>query len=404
MSGKKTMFKGHSINACMNRALGSDAEFMIKTRSGRTVPATLVLEDQKKASASTYSKVFNDGRQGEFAVNCSTCREILTKNMLFAINDAKGQIREHNFKHGTDLRMAVGSFAEMTFDDIISGGEECLKSGCKPDLDAYTCEQMPPIQDYHRQEIVICGCHIHATIEQKIRGDIGAISEIIRLCDAFCGIPITMAYGGKQDKMRRRFGGLAGRFRMTPYGLEYRTPGGTTLKYPAFTSLAAAGVRTAIAAATLKDGKKFPHDDLDFDTIREAINSSDPDLASDVWYGCIRGKLMEFFKPSGAFPILEGWSPPGLYNNLATFEFFCKNKSRIKPLTWGSMAASRLSRFGWLKGVQNGIQKIGEEYIEFVTKGDYRLKDKEMLAISVKIDDSRNWPSSVFSYIQENSL
>lgn len=89
--------------------------------------------------------------------------------------------------------------------------------GCDPDLDVYTLDvvQMSPDQF---QNLRTCGGHVHVGGISDIGND--NTVKLIRLLDIYLGVPSVLL---DKDNNRRRFYGQAGRFRVKPYGIEYRT-------------------------------------------------------------------------------------------------------------------------------------------------------------------------------------
>jgi hypothetical protein len=103
--------------------------------------------------------------------------------------------------------------------------EQANMFGCSPDFDAYMLgAPNPRIQplELERPEGSwrFCGGHIHIgykTVAPDLPEYVAAM-----FCDLFLGIGMVSNNFDKQGE-RRRYYGTPGRFRPTPYGLEYRT-------------------------------------------------------------------------------------------------------------------------------------------------------------------------------------
>lgn len=92
--------------------------------------------------------------------------------------------------------------------------------GCDPDFDAYSMGSPNPKVDtkdlvVKTREWRFAGGHIHI-------GHTAAVPPFVaaNFCDLFLGLKFL---GADPQKIRRQYYGQAGRYRPTPYGLEYRT-------------------------------------------------------------------------------------------------------------------------------------------------------------------------------------
>lgn len=92
-----------------------------------------------------------------------------------------------------------------------------MESGCDPDRDVYRCEEnLPIVLNGNRR---YCGGHIHIGLD-TIDHTPWLRETIIKYCDLLLGVPATIM---DDDVYRRGAYGTPGRFRVKPYGVEYRT-------------------------------------------------------------------------------------------------------------------------------------------------------------------------------------
>jgi len=107
--------------------------------------------------------------------------------------------------------------AEYDVDQLATA--QAATFGCSPDLDAYENGQALGVTPSALGNTRCAGGHIHLGFDNK--GDIPPF-VVAQLADAMIGL--WEVYFGKSQGIRRRFYGTAGRYRVKPYGIEYRTP------------------------------------------------------------------------------------------------------------------------------------------------------------------------------------
>jgi hypothetical protein len=113
---------------------------------------------------------------------------------------------------------------EFTREALTAAGPQAMQFGCSPDFDAYNMGARhtrvdPAALGTERGAWRFAGGHIH--VGYKDVCDIPEYAAAL-FCDVTLGLALVVA--GEQQGRRRDLYGMAGRFRPTPYGVEYRTP------------------------------------------------------------------------------------------------------------------------------------------------------------------------------------
>lgn len=110
--------------------------------------------------------------------------------------------------------------------------------GCRPEFDAWQLDSgAPTIVETPSVEpgntLRTCGGHIHVGGKMELDD----IPSYIRAMDLMVGIPSVMLNNDPTSVRRHRLYGGAGRFRVTDYGLEYRTLSNFWLARPELTAI-----------------------------------------------------------------------------------------------------------------------------------------------------------------------
>lgn len=106
-----------------------------------------------------------------------------------------------------------------TYSDAQLSTGQAREFGCSPDLDAYTRNFTTPISPAMLGNERYAGGHIHIGYGNT---DIVPHSVVAQLADALVGL--WEVYYKLSQGNRRQHYGTAGRYRVKPYGIEYRTP------------------------------------------------------------------------------------------------------------------------------------------------------------------------------------
>jgi hypothetical protein len=100
---------------------------------------------------------------------------------------------------------------------------EALEMGCEPDMCAYTLKEMKGPKASAMGAWRVCSGHLHFGHAKLKAASLEEKALFVRLLDRIVG-PGSGADVFQHTWRRRFFYGQAGRFRIKPYGLEYRTP------------------------------------------------------------------------------------------------------------------------------------------------------------------------------------
>jgi hypothetical protein len=134
----------------------------------------------------------------------------------YAIGSAIDHL-EMNVLKDTDVRMFEFPSAEYCPEQLATA--QASTFGCSPDLDAYENDQALGVTPSALGNFRCAGGHIHLGYENKSNIPPFVVAQ---LSDALIGL--WEPYFGQRQGIRRKFYGTAGRYRVKPYGIEYRTP------------------------------------------------------------------------------------------------------------------------------------------------------------------------------------
>lgn len=201
--------------------IGADPEFFIKDRqTGTPTPICGLLGGTKGAAI----PVGNYGLQEDNVMaeyNIPPCSDVLR----FARHITSGRAALMDYLNARN----VGQFeADLSparlFPHMLLEHPQAKQFGCSPDFDAYTLGQ--PNRRVDPQELTnprgawrFSGGHVHIGYKEDVRAEMPEY-VVAQFADVFLGLR-SVAWD-KQGE-RRKFYGTAGRYRPTPYGIEYRT-------------------------------------------------------------------------------------------------------------------------------------------------------------------------------------
>jgi hypothetical protein len=156
--------------------------------------------------------------------------------------------------------------------------------GCSPDMCVYDEERLSsPSQDARETNWRTGGFHVHFSLP-NLRQDVYLAQSLVLACDATLGIVDVLLEHSDLGRKRREMYGAAGKFRLQPWGVEYRTPSSTVVVHPEVTEAFLSIAKTLHAAFEQNelDGYNLI-DSLGFDDVVTAINEVDVDKAMVLW-------------------------------------------------------------------------------------------------------------------------
>ncbi len=108
---------------------------------------------------------------------------------------------------------------------------DAKKVNCAPEFCPYEMEQAKsPVDEILYGTLRTCGGHVHLGSEHLIEGHYGILS--MYMMDLFLGIPSLWLDKDPTSAIRRSMYGAAGRYRVKPYGMEYRSLSNFWLQSP----------------------------------------------------------------------------------------------------------------------------------------------------------------------------
>lgn len=295
-------------------SLGSDPEFFI-TSEGKVVGSERLLGE--KGQQLSYGKLVRDGVQVELQTVAETCRGRLGNKMKSMMMDIEGLL------NAAKLGISLETVVDIE-DDVWETLPETSKAlGCSPSLNVYDNAATIGVDPatYRARSagghIHMGGTRVHAITAANMQVD------LVMACDILMGNLSVLLDRSPRASERRQVYGRAGEYRNQPHGVEYRTLSNFWLRSNPLMSLMMGQARLAailvagmeqwdpnmirqenyygpglhlLGAYTQKPYQA--HMDLmravDMAAIREAINTSNFDLAWSNWKA-MEGWIKEYF-------------------------------------------------------------------------------------------------------------
>lgn len=208
---------------------GADPEFMI-TRDGEYCSAIGVVQGDKENRIKIQGhQFFWDNVMAECAVKPSRSKKEALENFREFLGIYTAMVRPY------ELTVQ----ASQIYPDSELQHEGARKVGCAPDWCAYEMKlKDAPKDEIKNGNFRSCGGHIHL-------GDTGEVLQtdgeepllVVHMLDLFLGVPSLWLDRDPSSPARRRLYGQAGRYRVTDYGIEYRSLGNFWLQSPQLVGL-----------------------------------------------------------------------------------------------------------------------------------------------------------------------
>lgn len=148
--------------------------------------------------------------------------------------------------------------------------DQAKEFGCMPDYNAYTEDVNPKPKNAGKTTTRSAGFHIHIGYANH---NIDESLKLVKYLDAYLGVPSVLL---DDDVKRRTLYGKAGCFRLTPYGVEYRSLSSTLME----DSISLNFVWEQITKAILACNHNIPLPNAE--DVQRAINNSDVELAKEL--------------------------------------------------------------------------------------------------------------------------
>ena len=192
-------------------SLGSDPEFFLVDREGKVQVSQGVVPGTKdRPKQLRYGAVHRDNVLCELNPLPATCEEEFSNNTLALMDEVTARILRPK-----GLSLLTKASHEFEWEQLES--KEARTFGCLRDEGIWERMQSP-IDHSMCGNARGAGGHIHLGIEGLTNS---SLVTVISALDLLISVPLVLV---DPDKIRRKFYGQAGKFRVKPYGIEYRTP------------------------------------------------------------------------------------------------------------------------------------------------------------------------------------
>lgn len=187
--------------------IGADPELFIRNKTtGKIVGSERVIPEGKNI-------VVRDGIQLEFNPPASVNADVLGQHIAYAFKFT------HNcIKHNSELELCYDTVVNVEREELDALSEKSRILGCMPSSNIYG--DRPILVDPKTYTLRSAGGHLHfglrgAMFDDRVR--------LINWLDVLLGVPCVLLDSDPYAAVRRENYGRAGEYRITPYGIEYRT-------------------------------------------------------------------------------------------------------------------------------------------------------------------------------------
>lgn len=253
-----------------NVTVGSDPElFIVNGKTGKVVSSVGMIPGEKgnpwvgPGMGMGYG-LETDNILAEFNIPPVTTKEDFVNSLEFM----KGYIRDFvkNINQDYDILCSASQIVDK--DQLQS--DQARLFGCSEDYNAYT-EDVNPKPEGEKTNLRSAGFHVHLGFSDH--DNVPLCLELIKYLDQYLGIPSLIV---DKDSRRRNLYGKAGCFRLTSYGIEYRTLSAAMYSSPERSSFVWDCVERAIRACN--EGQEL----IPSDIVVETINSSNVEMAEKL--------------------------------------------------------------------------------------------------------------------------
>ena len=278
-----------------NFTIGCDPEVFLKdTKTGDVVPSYGIVPGTKyEPYEENGTLVSVDGVAAEIGIEpARTANEFVEK-----VNQAMSLLTRI-IAPRYEVLISSGQMIKEEY--LRKVPEEVLQLGCEPDLDAYT-GAIFNVDEIHQRKgsMFYCGGHIHLgwtegedTTSKPLAEDCRTLAIAL---DYYLGAPLK---GISSEIGRSSVYETPGRYRIKPYGMEYRTPSNAWLKADEYIQFVFNSAKRAFQdlnskkRVNLRDPVRLPNSFTSYDLYPSTIIRN-----SDTYNG---RKLFEFLKESFA--------------------------------------------------------------------------------------------------------
>lgn len=285
--------------------IGSDPELMF-VRNGFPVSAIEPFQERDK-----YNKFEDD----------ETSTALYHDNILLEGNVAPATSPDEFvnnigglFKHFRKLfpKDGLRAQASYTFTTKDCKHEKAKEFGCDPENCVDMRREVRPPNSKDAKTFRSAGGHIHiGMLESKFLEDLENKVYAIKLMDLYVGVPMVIMDNDETSLDRKKLYGKAGRFRFTPYGVEYRTPSNFWVSTPELTKLIAELTFWVMNEADSGRSEEL----LSFverNAVIDCINNHNKDSALEILNSIpmpeeFKAQILELGKQAHKPEVLENW-------------------------------------------------------------------------------------------------
>lgn len=192
--------------------IGTDPEMFVVDGKDALIPAWKFLP---KKLGRYEEQPFLDGYQAEFMTVPGTCLDGLTSST----RNGLGNLLMAAQKHDPNAKLSLKTVFAISRDDLKAATDEQVALACNPSRNVYGASGKG-IKDPRKVAFRFAGGHMH--FGASTLGSKAAQIEGVKALDR-AAIIFTCTFAGMEDPVRREYYGLAGEYRETSYGMEYRT-------------------------------------------------------------------------------------------------------------------------------------------------------------------------------------
>ena len=227
----------------MKIKIGYDFEYPAVDEEGFGYPACLIFPPQEHSISELHKNrdittrnqylIYNDGRTIEMGGTPRVCRELLLEQIARGFERTQKILDKYGEVKGLKLKIAPLPMVPTRKEWLAKCGPEAFESGCEPDFSAYNGGKPNKSIDYKRNMNIYSGAHIHLQFEDEhLRNltDLNKMCKFVQFCDILAGILAVIFEKNDLSKLRRKYYGKAGTFRIKSYGIEYRVLDASILK------------------------------------------------------------------------------------------------------------------------------------------------------------------------------
>jgi hypothetical protein len=279
-----------------NNLLGIDAEHFVTDQDGLAVPvleffgnAQGVIEVHKDTASDIQPRGYTsyelpldnailteDGLPFEVPVTPSREPSDIVRRLGRGVSRA-WEIAEEN---GYQMSASPLVYLDVNY---LKYRPELRVLGCSPDICVHEGEiSSRPPQDASKTDWRTGGFHVHFSLPEIT--DIYNTQSLVLACDATLGLTDVLLDHSNLARKRREMYGAAGKFRIQPWGVEYRTPSSAVAVHPEVTTAFLDIAKTLHSGFEQREVDGYDLiDSLGFEEVVQAINQADVDLATELW-------------------------------------------------------------------------------------------------------------------------